>query len=198
MKNQYKKILFVFFRYFSVLLLGLGNLYLFYKILTPITIKTVSGILSIFGASISNDIIHFGNSSFEIVPACVAGAAYYLLFILIMTTKMEVKTRIKALGVSLGVFFILNIFRLVALILLVDSPSFELIHWIFWHILSTILVVGIWFGTVKLFNIKSIPAYGDILDIAKLRTHKGKALSKKRFKTRKSNPKKPKRNKKNN
>ena len=168
MDKQTKKIFLMFSRYFAVLLFGLSNLYLFYKIFTPPTIHIFYFIISIFtDANLVNNLISFGESTVEIVPACVAGAAYYLLFVLVMLTAMDVKTRAKALSASLMAFFVANIFRLLILSSLIGNINFELIHNIFWHLVSTVFVVGIWFGTVKFYNIKSVPMYTDFLYLKK-------------------------------
>jgi exosortase/archaeosortase family protein len=169
MNKQEIKLIGLFSRYFAVLLLGLGNLYLFYKVLTPLTIHVFYFIVSMFSeASLNGNLVSFGETVIEIVPACVAGAAYYLLFILVMLTAMDVKTRIKAVGASLLAFFILNMFRLLVLSSLIGFPNFELIHLVFWHLVSTLFVVGIWFGTVRYFKIKAIPLYTDFLYLKKL------------------------------
>jgi exosortase/archaeosortase family protein len=179
MNKQYKEILKIFSRYFFIFLVGIGNLYLFYKIFTPLTINIFYLILGFFEeTNLNGNIIRFGRNVIEIVPACVAGAAYYLLFILGMTIRVDVRTRVKAILTALGAFFILNISRLLVLAFLIENPSFELIHWIFWHIVSTLFVIGIWLGTVKFYKIKSIPLYSDLKYIKKL--SKGKYSKRKK------------------
>jgi exosortase/archaeosortase family protein len=164
MNKQSRRLLGLFSRYIALILLGLGNLYLFYKILTPITIKSVSIILSILGKSkvIENIIVHNG-TIIEIIPACVAGAAFYLLFILILSTaEIRPKKRAIALMAATLMLFVLNVLRIVFLALISSALYFELIHWIFWHLVSTIFVVAVWLVTIKIYEIKTIPIYSDI------------------------------------
>lgn len=164
MDKQLKKILGIFARYFAVLLLGLGNLYILYKIFTPITIYTLKAILSIFSNPILKDnIIQLGCTKVEIIPACIAGAAFYLLLILLLTTS-DIKpiTRLKAGLTALLIFFILNILRILFLTTITNKPYFEAIHWIFWHLMSTIFVIVTWIIIVKLYKIESIPIYSDL------------------------------------
>ena len=164
MNKQPKRLLGLFARYISLIILGLGNLYLFYKVLTPATIKSVATILSIFGKSmiIGNIVIHNG-TVIEIISACVAGAAFYLLFILILSTaEITPKKRAMALITATLMLFVLNVLRIVFLALISSTLYFELIHWIFWHLISTIFVVLVWIITIKIYKIKSIPVYSDI------------------------------------
>jgi len=170
MDKQSKKILGIFSRYIILLILGIGNLYIIYKILTPATIHTVNWALSVFTKTILvENIIILEEITIEIIPACIAGAAFYLLFILVLSTpNIKLKTRVFAIITATATLFILNIARILILVQLSDLASFETIHWIFWHIISIIAVVAIWFGTAKLYKIKSIPIYSDITYIKKL------------------------------
>ena len=74
----------LFIRLFAILVVTL-NFNLFYVVLTPITLY-----LSYFFANLFYNAIIVGNSigiegwGFNIIDACVAGAAYYLLFLLIL------------------------------------------------------------------------------------------------------------------
>jgi hypothetical protein len=40
---------------------------------------------------------------------------------------------------------------------------FDVIHKVVWHALSTFFVVGIWFAGAKIFTIKKIPVYSDVV-----------------------------------
>jgi exosortase/archaeosortase family protein len=170
MDKQSKKITGLFARYISLILLGLGNLYILYKILTPITIYTLKIILSIFTKPfLVDNIIYVKAIGIEIIPACVAGSAFYLILILILSTAdIKPKTRAKALVAALLTLFILNMLRILILIPMADAAYFETAHWIFWHVISTIFVIAIWIGTIKLYKIKSIPIYSDIKYIKSL------------------------------
>ena len=163
MNKQSKKILGLLIRYFTILLIGIGNLYIVYKLLTPLTIHTLNAVLSLFTATTAIDnIIHLSRTHIEIVPACVAGAAFYLLLILILSTAdIKPETRIKAILTAFVMFFVLNIVRILILIPMINTSYFETIHWIFWHLVSTIFVVAVWFSVVKIHKIKSIPVYSD-------------------------------------
>ena len=164
MNKQSKRITGLFARYISMLLLGVGNLYLFYKILTPLTIRTVSGILAIFNpVTVADNLIRFNGTMIEIIPACVAGAAFFLLIFLILSTA-EIKPKKRTLIIisSLLTLFILNILRIIILAGIAKTSYFQVAHWISWHIISTLFVVGIWFAAVKIYKIKSIPVYSDL------------------------------------
>jgi len=179
MDKQSKKILGLFARYFSILLIGSGNLYVIYKILTPLTVHILNSILSIFTDTIlSENIIYLGEIVIEIIPACVAGSAFYLLLLLLFSTgdiKPEVRT--KAVITSFAALFTLNILRILILIPMASTSYFGIIHWIFWHLISTIFVVSIWIGIVKIYEIKTIPIYSDvkyIKSLIKIKKSKGK------------------------
>ena len=170
MDKQTRKIVGLFSRYLTILVLGLGNLYIFYKILTPLTIRITHAILSIFTHTfIYNNVIYLKDVGVEIIPACVAGSAFYLLLLLIFSTaEIKPAIRAKALITALVAFFILNILRILLLIPLINTNSFGTIHWIFWHLLSTIFVVTVWFAVVEIYKIKPIPIYSDIKYIKSL------------------------------
>lgn len=179
MKKSDSGVFDIFVRYFIIIIFGLGNLFILYKIFTPLTLVLLYFILNIFGdPQIIGNIIFIGLNSIEIVPACVAGAAYYFLFVLAMSCRINFKTRIKAIGIVLGGFFVLNIIRLSVLSFLVDSSSFDVLHWISWHFLSAIIVFGLWIFAIKILNIKSVPVYDDFRYLLKL-TKKPKRKKKK-------------------
>jgi exosortase/archaeosortase family protein len=164
MDKQSSKILDLFARYFVILLVGIGNLYLFYKVLTPITVRAVAAILDLFSNPLVIDnMIFLKRVIIEIVPACVAGSAFYLLFLLVVSTaEMNFKKRFLVLVTSFSILFFLNTLRLVLLVPLVTTPYFDTIHWIFWHLISTVFVVAVWVSMVFIYKIKAIPVYSDI------------------------------------
>ena len=183
MNNQSKKILGLFARYLSILLIGIGNLYIIYKILTPLTIHVLNAILSIFTNTVLlNNMIKLNEVIIEIVPACVAGSAFYLLFLLVMSTAdIKPKIRIRAFMISFAMLFALNTLRILILIPMANAAYFETVHWIFWHLVSTIFVIGVWLGTVKIYKIKKIPVYSDIrymISLMKLEKKKSKKSKK--------------------
>ena len=170
MDKQSKRIIGLFTRYFLLLLAGMGNLYIFYKILTPLTIKSAGAIISLFTkTTIIGNMIFTKGVIIEIVPSCVAGAAFYLLFLLIFSTaEVKPKKRFMVIITATAILFLLNIFRITFLTLIVDKAYFLLTHWILWNLASTIFVVAIWFSIVKIYKIKSIPVYSDIKYLASL------------------------------
>ena len=169
-KKQSIDLIDLFVRYIIILLAGLGNLWIFYKILTPLTIQTVAFLFSLFTkTSVSGNLIISSKLIIEIIPACVAGSAYYLLLILVLATpKIKFSKRIKILLISFISLFILNIIRIIILALTSNTAYFETTHLIFWYLISTIFVAGIWVASVKIFKIKQIPIYSDIKFLHKL------------------------------
>ena len=164
MDSDYRKTTNLFLRYLTILILGTGNFYLIYKALTPLTIHTTNLLLNIFTpTTLTEDIIRFNQATIQIVPSCVAGSAFYLLLILLFSTaNIKPTTRLYAILTATATLFILNITRILILASLTTTPNFETIHWIFWHIVSTIFVAATYIATTKLYKIKSIPVYSDI------------------------------------
>jgi exosortase/archaeosortase family protein len=162
--NEQSKILELFIRYFLIILIGLNNFYILYIFLTPLTVYVTNTALSVFTAtSLVGNAIYINGLIIEIIPACVAGAAFYLLLILALSTAdISLKTRFKVIATTFAIFFVLNIARILILVQITNTPHFEIIHWIFWHLISTVFVVGTWFAVVKLYKIESIPIYSDI------------------------------------
>jgi len=164
MNKQNKKVLNLITRYLSILILGLGNLYILQKILTPPTIHTTNWILGIFTETIlTKNTIRTNSLTLQIIPACVAISAFYLLIFLILSTAdIKTKTRFYAACSAIAILFILNITRILILIPMASSPYFNTVHWLFWHLISTVFVVATWFTIIKLYKIESIPIYTDI------------------------------------
>jgi len=158
----------LFLRYLFLILLALPGLYFFYLIFTPATIYPVYWILSLFyDISLQNSSFLIGDYAIEIIPACIAGSAYYLLFILNFATPMSVKIRMKSLSFLIFSFLLFNIIRLAVFssLLVEDFNYFDLAHKAVWYFGSTIFVVLLWFASIYLFNIKEIPAYTDIMNL---------------------------------
>ena len=97
MKKKIGDISDIILRYLILVLVAIPNLWLFYLIFTPLTAYPVYWLLSLpYDASIlSNNIILINQAiSIELVEACIAGAAYYLLLILNLSTpKIKIKKR---------------------------------------------------------------------------------------------------------
>lgn len=155
-------------RYFLLILFGLGNLWIFYAVFTPLTVYPVFFILNLFYDALlfSGRIILINRTiPIELIEACIAGAAYYLLLILNLTTRdINLKTRVKMIVFSFVAFLIANIIRISLLAALAASGSqyFDITHRVFWYALSTIFVVAIWFTQVRMFKVKAVPFYSDI------------------------------------
>ena len=154
-----------------ILLLPFSNP-IIYTILTPLTVYPVIFLLKLFVTVSLNTnpetlapvLTLGGKTLIEIVPACIAGAAYILILILNLSVPMKAKNRINSLLLSIFVFLIFNILRIFVFSLLYHNlvPLVDITHKIFWYGISTIFIVGIWFFTVKTFKIKEIPFYSDI------------------------------------
>jgi exosortase/archaeosortase family protein len=154
-------------RYIILLLIALPSLWIFYTIFTPLTIYPVYYLLSLFYETalkgISIDI--GGKFTIEIIRACVAGSAYYLLTILNLSIpKIKLGKRIKILLVAFLSFLILNILRIFTFTIFYDVGFgwFDIAHKMVWYGGSILIVVIIWFMEVKYYKIKEIPFYSDL------------------------------------
>jgi len=169
--NPKKETLSIIVRYLILIIAAFPNLWIFYKIFTPLTIYPVAWILSTFFhiSILSGNIIFINHLiPIQLIGACIAGSAYYLLFILnLATPKINLKKRATTILISFLIFLIINIFRIFILTLVAVSGSslFDITHRLFWYALSTLFVIAIWFWEVKIFRIKEIPFYSDIKNI---------------------------------
>ncbi len=162
-KNNFLRII---GRYAILVLIALPGFNFFYYIFSPLTIYPVYGLLNLFyDVNLVGTEIFIGIQPVDIIGACIAGAAYYFLLILNLSTQgIGINKRLKILAFSWGIFLIINILRIFSLSIMYvnGSPLFDLTHKLFWYLGSTVFVVVIWFLAVKLFNIKKIPFYSDI------------------------------------
>ena len=166
-KKSNLKISGIVIRYSILILAALFNLWIFYTIFTPLTIYPVYAITKLFFnvSLLGNAIIINNIIPIELIRACIAGSAYYLLFIFNMSIpNIKPKKRVEMILVSFSSLLVLNILRIVSLILVYmqKNSSFNLLHEIFWYAFGTLFVVGIWFAEVKIYNIDEIPIYSDI------------------------------------
>lgn len=157
-------------RYFLLIALGLFNLKIFYFVFTPLTVYPSYWFLSIIfhnASLLEGNLLFFGGFYAQIISACVAGAAYYLLLILNMTTPMPKMTRIKSILFLFGMFLIINVARILIFSSLLVSgyQYFDLTHELTWYFGSTVMVVLIWFVNVWLFDIEHIPIYTDMKNL---------------------------------
>lgn len=166
MKRDAKKITDLIIRYSILLVIGILGTSFFYFIFTFLTIQPVYLLLRIFfNPSLISNIIIINNLPIEIIGACIAGSAYYLLLILNLSMpNIKLGKRILLLLFSFSFLLILNILRIFLLSILYVShfSFFDITHKLFWYIGSIVFVVGIWFLGVGLFKIKEIPFYSDI------------------------------------
>jgi exosortase/archaeosortase family protein len=154
-------------RYSLLILAALFNLWIFYAIFTPLTIYPVYFLTSLFfnTALLGNILLVNSLIPIILIKACIAGSAYYLLFIFNMSIpNIKLKRRIGMIAFSFLSLLILNIIRIVALIIVYmqKNSAFDVTHEIIWYVFGTLFVVGIWFAEVKIFKIKEIPVYSDI------------------------------------
>jgi exosortase/archaeosortase family protein len=169
-----REVFFLLLRYIILVIIAIPNLYLFYLVFTPLTVYPTFFLFSIIDSasyivSGTTNVIFFKGYFANIIPACVAGAAYFLLLILNLTTPMSVKKRIWSIIFLLGAFLILNLLRIFVFALLLSKgyQYFDLAHTATWYFGSTALVVLIWFSNIFIFRIKSIPIYTDLMHIYK-------------------------------
>jgi len=158
----------IFLRYIIVILLAFPNFFIFYLIFTPLTIYPLFLLFKIYFSDVvllNSSFKIFNQFLINIIPACVAGSAYYLLFFINLSIpKISFKKRFKMILFSFSFLLILNIIRIfiLTLIFVSKNSSFESIHKLFWYAGATFFVVLIWFVEIKLFKIKEIPVYSDL------------------------------------
>lgn len=163
----------ILIRYLVLILVGLPNLWIFYAVFTPLTVYPSLWISKLFFdvALISRTtLLVNGQIPIDLIKSCIAGAAYYLILILSLSVPgIKIKKRLLMIGTSFLSLLVLNIIRIVLLVWIYVSynAAFDLTHEIFWYALSTIFVIGIWFAEVKIFKIKEIPFYSDIIFLFK-------------------------------
>jgi len=141
---------------------------IFYLVFRPLTVGLTGLILSIFyNVQIggSNLFFPFFNASIEIVDACVAGSAYFLLLLLnLFTRNIKILKRIYLLLFSFACLFLINALRLVIItpLFLNNSAWFDFTHKFFWFVLSIVFVALIWILSIKVFRISEVPVYSDV------------------------------------
>lgn len=163
-KKENKQLFALMLRYLFLLVLAFLNISPIYFIFTPLTIYPVYFILSLFfDVSLSGNLLFVSGIKIRLIESCIAGSAYYLLLMLNFSIP-NIKKRAYAIAFSIFAFLAINIIRIIifALILLYYPSLFILTHMFFWYVLSTLLVVFIWFFTIRIFKIKGMPFYDDI------------------------------------
>ncbi len=171
MKKKIKEVVDICIRYLILVLVAVPNLYLFYFIFTPLTILIPYYLLNFFlSAKLIGNIILIGHTPIQIINACIAGSAYYLMLILNLSTpNIKIKKRFKILFFCFGSFLLLNIIRILSLSLIAihGYSWFDLAHKAFWYFGSVVFIIVIWFSSVKIFKIKEIPIFSDIVYLYK-------------------------------
>lgn len=156
----------IILRYLVLIIFGISNAVIFYFLFTSLTIYPVYFLLNLFfDASIASNVLTISNIPIEIIGACIAGSAYYLLLILNLSTPgIKLGKRILVLLFSFSSLLIINILRifLLSTLLISGNSFFDVAHKLFWYVGSVLFVVLIWFLSVKLFRIKEIPFYSDV------------------------------------
>ncbi len=159
----------LFIRYGLLVLLGIPFHNIFYIIFFPLTFYPSYFLLNLFyNASISANIIFVNGIAIQIIGACVASSAYYLFFILNLSTpNIEPRKRVSMLLQAVLVFLFFNILRIffLSIVYLSGSTWFDFTHEFFWWFVSVFLVVIIWFYQIKVNKIKDIPFYSDLKKI---------------------------------
>jgi exosortase/archaeosortase family protein len=144
---------------------------IFYESVKPLTIFGSYFFLSLFdtGLTMTKTAIISGTHTFEFIRACIASSAYFLLFILIISTKdIRFVKSINMILVGSLLILLMNIFRIDLLMLAslkFGKEWFDVIHLIFWKFLSTIYVAAVWIFLVWKFKIKTIPIYSDVKEL---------------------------------
>lgn len=155
----------IFIRYFLMIISSISGLFIFYAIFTSLTLFPVFFLLNIFfDVFIKGINIYFDSFVVAIIKSCVAGSAYYLLFVLNLSVpNIKISKRIKMIFFAFAIFLVINILRIFILtsFLILDSSIFDFSHKFFWYFLSTVFVAGIWFLEVYLFKINEIPFFSD-------------------------------------
>jgi exosortase/archaeosortase family protein len=160
-------------RYSILVLFGILNNWFFYLIFTPLTIYPVYFLLSfLFPTTLMYNVLFVKNIPIEIIGSCIAGSAYYLLLILnLATPTLKWGKRIGMLLFSFASLLTINILRIFLLsVLYVSGVSFfDTAHKLFWYFGSVLFVVLIWFLSVRLFHVKEIPFYSDVISLLHLK-----------------------------
>jgi len=141
----------------------------FYIIFTPLTLYPVYLILSLFySVNLDKTTLMINGLSINLIKACIAGSAYFLLAILNLSTP-KIKKRFYALAFAVSLFLLINILRIVLLSILFLSnfAYFTETHLLTWYLLTAVFVLLIWLLTIKVFEINEIPFYSDIIYLKK-------------------------------
>ena len=134
----------------------------YYKILFPLTVYPAYFIINLFySVSFVGNSFVISNSIVNFIPACIAVAAYALLFLLIIFTKgIGLKKSVKIFLIGSGLILVMNVLRIdLLLIILVELGNgyFDKVHLLFWHFVSGVYVAFVWIYLVKKFRVSGVP-----------------------------------------
>ena len=107
----------IIIRYILLIALSFNGLFIFYLIFTPLTVYPLFFIFNyFFGAVLDGTTIYAGDIPIEIIKACVAGSAYYLLLIFNLSTPdIKINQRLRMIFFSFLIFLVVNILRIAIL-----------------------------------------------------------------------------------
>jgi hypothetical protein len=137
------------------------------------TFALATAIVSLFHnvVLVSHNSFMISGQLIELIPACIAGSAYFLLTLLNLTTPMGREKRIYSLIYLYAGFLVLNVVRIAvfSLILVSGAPFFDFLHLATWYVGSTVFVIGLWFSQMHVFKISDIPVYTDLQRLVRMR-----------------------------
>ncbi len=166
MKKESKNLAFIFTKYLILSLIALFLLDYFYKALLPLTIYPVVLLLNTaYHSTAQGMTILIDNlPKIELVEACIASSAYFLLILLNLSITMKARTRALSIIFSIVLFLAVNILRIFifSLLYLNNFKYFDITHLFFWYIVSGVLIFLVWLVTIKTFKIRGIPFYTDL------------------------------------
>lgn len=141
-------------------------------VLTPITIYgSYILLVSFFDVAVKGKILLVNGFPFDIVEACVATTAYYLLWLLCFLTKdIKLKIRFKLLFYGFLLIFGMNLIRISLLVFIAMKYGFAwftLVHLAFWNFVTGIYVALVWIFLVMKFRVYGIPVYDDLRTLYK-------------------------------
>lgn len=143
----------------------------YYPILGDFTLQGSVFLLKLFGFNpVVNDLSFILNGvQFNIIEACVAVFAYFLLAILILTSKdMDFKKGCAIFLVGAILVYLANIARIAILswaYFAHGTEIFEKYHFIVWNFVSGVYVAFTWIFLTAIFRLKEVPIYSDIKNL---------------------------------
>jgi len=163
---KYSRLIDLFSRYLIVLASSFKGLFIFYWIFAPLTVYLSYFLFSLFlEVQLTGNIISLNRFDVILTDSCIAGAAYFLLFLLNLSVpKVSFQKRILMFCFAFFSFLLFNVLRILvlAVIFKYNFQLFNFLHLLLWFGVSIFLVLFIWFLEVKIFKIREIPFYSDM------------------------------------